>query len=119
MVAAVVDRALDVDHRVPGEEPFRHGLLDALVDRRNESARDPAARDRVDELVAGLGIGLDPEPAVAELPRAAGLLLVPCASAVFVMVSRYGMRTSDSFGSMPVWSFRRSSSVRSAVSPRV
>ncbi len=76
MVAAVEHRDLDVDHGIPREHAFSHGLLDALVDRWDEPARDGTAFDLVDEFVARAGVRLKTQPAIAELPRAAGLLLV-------------------------------------------
>ena len=76
MVRTVVDGALDVDHRVTGEEALGHGVLNALVDSRNQAAGDGAALDLVHELVAHVGVGLEAQPAVAELAGTAGLLLV-------------------------------------------
>ena len=52
-------------------------VLDPLLDRRHELARDRAAEDVVDELeIAAARQRLEPDLAVAELPVAAGLLLV-------------------------------------------
>src|SRR5205814_7990753 len=52
-------------------------LLDPLVDRRNELARDHPADDVVHELIAvPAGRGLDPNPTVTELPASARLLFV-------------------------------------------
>src|SRR5207302_8167605 len=62
-----------------------HRLADALVDRGPEALRDDAADDLVDELVLRLPLAvlhrLDQDLAVAELPTAAGLPLVPVAGA--------------------------------------
>ena len=52
MVAAVDERRAEVDQRVAGEDAALSGLLDALVDRGDVLARDLAADDLVDELVA-------------------------------------------------------------------
>ena len=76
MVAAVEHSDLDIDHRVTGEHAFLHGLLHALVDRGNEAAGDSAALDLIDELVARPRVRGDAQPAVAELPGTARLLLV-------------------------------------------
>ena len=77
MVLAVVERDAEVHHRIPGEEALAADLLDALLDRRDEVARDRAAVDVVHELeVLAAGQRLDADAAVGELPVAAGLLLV-------------------------------------------
>ncbi len=78
MVLAVVDRDLDVDHRVAGDRAAGQHLAHALFHRRDELPRDDAALDRVDELEAGAARErLDAQEDLAELARAAGLLLVP------------------------------------------
>jgi hypothetical protein len=78
VVGAVEECHAEVDHRVAGDQAARGGLLDALVHRRDELARDDAAHDAVDELVPlATAPGLELDPAVAELATAAGLLLVP------------------------------------------
>ena len=78
MERAVEDRGAEVDHRVAGEEAAHPRVLDALLDRRHELARDRAAEDVVDELeVAAARQRLELHLAVAELAVAAGLLLVP------------------------------------------
>ena len=46
-----------VDERVAGEHAALHRLLDAGVDRGDVLARDHAALDLVDELVAAAGAG--------------------------------------------------------------
>ena len=77
VVLAVVEGDLDVDHRVAGEEALDHGRAHALLDRRDEVARDGAADDLVDELEAlAARQGRDFHPGVGELAAAAGLLLV-------------------------------------------
>lgn len=58
------------------QETFGHGILHALVDGGNEAARNLAAHDLIEEFVAAARIGLDAKPAIAELARAARLLLV-------------------------------------------
>ena len=52
MIAAVVERSLDVDHFVPGQNAAFHRFLDALVDRLNKFLRHRAAHDIVDKFVA-------------------------------------------------------------------
>src|ERR1700687_2992091 len=52
VVAAVVERRLDVDHRIAGENAAFHGLLHALIDRLDVFLRHRAAYDIVDEFVA-------------------------------------------------------------------
>ena len=60
VVAAVVERGLHVDEREAGEHAALHGLVDALLDGRDELLRDDAADDVVleDEARAALA-GLD------------------------------------------------------------
>ena len=78
MVRAVEHRHAEIDHRIAGEVAARPRVLDALLDRRHELARDRAAEDVVDELEIGAARQrLDFDLAVAELAVAAGLLLVP------------------------------------------
>src|SRR5688572_24682984 len=78
MERAVEYRGPEVDHRVAGEEAAHARILDALLDRRNELARNGTAEDVVDELeVAATGQRFELDLAVAELAVAAGLLLVP------------------------------------------
>ena len=76
MIRAVEHRALDVHHGVPREEALFHGLAHALIHSRDEAVGNGAALDLVHELVALAGDGGQPQPAVAELAGAAGLLLV-------------------------------------------
>ncbi len=77
MVGAVVERDLEVHHRVAGEDPALHAVAHALLDRRDEVARDGAAEDVVDELEAAAARErLDAEPGVAVLAAPARLLLV-------------------------------------------
>ena len=60
----------------PSAPPRLLGLGDALLDRGDVLARDDAADDLVDELVAGSALGrLDPQPRDRELPVTAALLL--------------------------------------------
>ena len=74
MEGAVDQRGAHVDQRVAGQDAVVHGLLDALVDRGDVLARDRAARDLVQELVAAAGArGLEVEHDVAVLAAAAGL----------------------------------------------
>ena len=68
--------------RSAGQLSLHHRLLDALVDGRAEALRDDAADDLVDELVAGAALDrLQHDVRVAELPAAAGLLLVATVAA--------------------------------------
>ena len=78
VVGAVVDGHLEVDHREAGEVAAQPGLLDALLDGRDELPRDGAAEDVVLEREVGAARQrLHADLAVAELPVAARLLLVP------------------------------------------
>ena len=78
VVAAVVDRRLEIDDRIAGQIAARGRLDDALLDRGNEVAGNGAAEDFVGELeAAAAGQRLHPDLAVAELAVAAGLLFVP------------------------------------------
>ena len=64
----------DVDERVAGEHAALHRLLDAGVDRGDVLARDDAALDLVDELVAAAGAGgLERDDDVAVLAATTGL----------------------------------------------
>ena len=76
MVRPVVHGHLDVHHGIARQKALGHGVLHALVDGRQKAARDLAAHDLVDELVALPLVGLEAQPAIAELARAARLLLV-------------------------------------------
>ena len=77
MVLAVVEGHADVDHRVAAEVALLERLDHALLDRRDERARNGAAHHLVDELEAAAARqGLDPQPAVGVLAAAAALLLV-------------------------------------------
>src|SRR5919199_75093 len=51
VVLAVEQGGLDADQRVAGEDAVLHGVLDALVDRRDVLPRDAATGDGVLELV--------------------------------------------------------------------
>ncbi len=78
MVLAVVDDDPHVLHRESGDRAGREHLLDALLHRRHELVRDHAALRAVDELEARAAPErLDAQRHLAELARAAGLLLVP------------------------------------------
>src|SRR6185503_4090090 len=71
---SVEQRDLDVDHGIPGVDAGLERLLDPLVDGLDVLARDRAADDLVDELVARALLGrLDPDDRVAVLALAAGL----------------------------------------------
>ena len=71
---------LDVDHGVAGQHAGGHGLLDALVDRRDVVARDGAAHDAALELVAAARlVGLEVDHDVAVLAAPAGLAHEPAA----------------------------------------
>src|SRR5262249_57137812 len=75
---AAEQRDTNVDDGVAGERPLDHRLADALLDRRDEVARDHPADDLVDELEAGASRQrLDLEVGIGELTVAAGLLLEP------------------------------------------
>src|SRR6266545_2403511 len=81
VVGAVLQRHLDVHHRVAGEHAELHRLLAALVHGRDVLPRDAATGDGVDELVAALAAGLrtgrlDVDDHATELTRTTGLLLV-------------------------------------------
>ena len=52
MIAAVVERRLDIDHRIAGENAALHGFLHALIDRLDVFLRHRAPDDLVNELVA-------------------------------------------------------------------
>ena len=74
MVRAVGEPGADVDERVAGEHAALHRLLDAGVDRRDVLARDDAALDLVDELVAAARAGrLERDDDVAVLAATTGL----------------------------------------------
>ena len=82
MVRAVDEQHADALNGGAGELALGHRLLDALVDRRAEALRDDAADDLVHELVAGVAFDrLEHDVRVAELPAAAGLLLVAAVAA--------------------------------------
>src|SRR3954453_9400003 len=74
VIRTVEQRHLDVDDREPGVDAGRERLADALVHRLDVFARDRAADDLVDELVAGPLLGrLELDDGVAVLTLAAGL----------------------------------------------
>src|SRR5918997_1061561 len=80
VVLAVQQGGLHADHGVAGEDAVLHGVLHALVDRRDVLPRDATTGDLVLELV-GRAVGrdlegLDADLDLGELPRATGLLLV-------------------------------------------
>src|SRR5512142_1451596 len=75
VVGAVVDGDLHVDDRVAGLDAAIERFLHALLDGGDELARDGAAGDLVDELVAfAAGLRLDPQVTMAVLAAAARLL---------------------------------------------
>ena len=77
VVLAVVDDDAHVLQRVAGDRALGQHLAHALLDRRDELARDRAALDLVDELEARAARQrLDAQEHLAELAGAAGLLLV-------------------------------------------
>ena len=76
MIRTIEHGAFHIDHGVARNNAFGHSLLHALVDRRDQAARNRAALNGVDEFITAPGIGLQAQPAVAELARAASLLLV-------------------------------------------
>src|SRR5919109_4319578 len=74
VVRAVDELDDDVHDRVAGEDPRLHRLLDPEVDGRDVLARDAAAGDLVDELVALARLGrLEVDDRVAELAAATRL----------------------------------------------
>ena len=77
--SAVVDRAADAHDREADQGALAHALLEALVARRDELARDGAAGDVVDELVGLDRVRrerLDVAHDLGVLAGATGLLLV-------------------------------------------
>ena len=74
VVRAEREPGADVDERVAGEHAAFHRLLDTGVDRGDVLARDHAALDLVDELVAAAGPGgLERDDDVAVLAATTGL----------------------------------------------
>jgi len=74
VVRPVDERCPDVNERVPREDAGLHRFLDPVVDRGDVLARDLAAHDLVDELVATtLACGLEIDDHVRELTAATGL----------------------------------------------
>jgi hypothetical protein len=92
VIAAVVHRGLEVDHRKAGQVAARRRLDNALFNGRNEIPRHRAAEDFVAKLEpAAARQRLHANLAVAKLPVAAGLLLVPSLRlGLAANVSRYG-----------------------------
>ena len=77
MVLAVVHDDAHVLQRIAGDRPFGQHLAHAFLDRRNELVGDRAADHLVDELESRAARQrLDSQVHLAELARAAGLLLV-------------------------------------------
>ena len=81
MIRAVVHSHANARERVASDDAVLHGLLDTLVHGGDERARDAAAHDLVNKLIAvaravGPNERLHAQPAVAVLTGAAGLLLV-------------------------------------------
>ena len=80
MVRTLVNSNFNVNHRITSQNAFAHGLLNTLVNCRDEAAWNVAAYDFVHKLVTCVWVWLDAQPAVAVLSGAAGLLLVPTLS---------------------------------------
>src|SRR6185437_16494646 len=77
VVGAVVNRDLEIGHRIAGHKSLLRGFDYALLDCGNVLPWNRAAENIVDELKPlAARQWFDPDPAVAELPMAAGLLLV-------------------------------------------
>ena len=78
VVAAVVDLHAKVHHLAAGQKAARCGFLHAFVNGRDILAGDDAAHDGVFKNIAGAARqAFHLNPAVAELPPAAGLFFVP------------------------------------------
>src|ERR1700739_1598946 len=78
MIAAVVHDDLEINHRVAGEITACGRFDDALLNGRDEVARDRPAENFTGKLEAATsGHRLHADLAIAELPVAAALLLVP------------------------------------------
>src|SRR5271166_188725 len=95
MRSTVVDDAPYADHREADHGPLADALLESLVARRNELARDRSPRDVVDELVSFdrvCGERFDVSKDLRVLSRAAGLLLV---RVVDLRLSGDGLAVSD------------------------
>ena len=74
MVGAVVQRDLDVHHRITGEHAREHRALDTGIDRGDILLGNAAADRGVDELVALAGlVGLNVDLDVTVLALTAGL----------------------------------------------
>ena len=97
-----------------------HRLLDAALHRRDVLLRDRAADDRVLELGAvAATLGLTRRLATAYWPWPPDCFLtLPSASAVPVIVSRYGTRTSSVSTFTPNLRASRSSATVTCVSPQ-
>ena len=77
MVGAVVQHGLQVHHGIARQGTVGAGLPQALLHRREEVLGHAAAEDLLGEdHVVLLRLGFKPDPHVAELAAAAGLLLV-------------------------------------------
>ena len=110
MVRAIEHSALDVNHGIPPQEALCHGLLEHPCPQQGiKPPGNGAALDLVGELIALAWVGADAQPAVTELACAAGFASydAPCASAVFVMVSRYGCAQGTRRASTFACSFMR------------
>src|SRR5581483_4932496 len=74
VVAAVVERSLDVHHGIAGQYTAFHGFLHTLVDRLDVFLGNDAADDVVDELVTlARLVRLETNLGMAVLPASAGL----------------------------------------------
>src|SRR5262249_44721633 len=78
VIRAVVNRDLEIDHGKAGQVAVGGGFDDAFLDRGDVVLRDRAAENLVGELeIRPARQWLHADPAIAELPVAAGLFLVP------------------------------------------
>ncbi len=77
VIGAVIKFDFEIHHWIACEKTFFRRFNQTFLDGRNVVLRDRAAEDAIDELKAlAAPKRCDPYPAVAELPMAAGLLLV-------------------------------------------
>src|SRR5262245_8581768 len=77
MIAAVIERHLEIDYRESGEESLRGCFHNSFLHRGNEISRDRASEDLIDELkVLSARQGLHSDLAVAVLTVPTRLLLV-------------------------------------------
>ena len=77
MIRSIDQRHANIDHRIAGDNAFRHGLHNALFHGGSVLLGNDAAHNPVGEFeTAAPGEGFDLQPGVAELPAAAGLFLL-------------------------------------------